>query len=205
MMKNTLFCSAILTASLLNLPALAVQEVQQHNHDHDAAHQHHHDHHAGDEHQHEHDDFTQLGAHVHGVASITFILEGNEAQLALQAAAINVVGFEHKAVTTEQLQEIAAAIDIFNKAGWFSLNDDANCEITGADTSTDLTENITEGTHADFYANYQLLCQRPARLKQLQLELFNLLPALERVNVQWVINEQQGAASATLQQPVVTF
>ncbi len=208
MMKNTLFypvafCSAILVISLLSLPALAVQDIQQHNHDTD-----HQQHHTDDGHQHEHhehDDFTQLGSHVHGVATLTFVLEGNEALLALQVASINVVGFEHQATTPEQQQEVAAAIAVFNKGDWFRLNDDANCEISNAEASSDVTAGGASGQHADFYANYQLLCQRPGRLREMQLSLFNLLPALENVQIQWVINEQQGAATATLEQAVIRF
>ena len=157
-----------------------------------------------DQHQHD-DDFTVLGSHVHGKALLTVVLEGNEMQLAFESAAQSVVGFEHKPATAEQKQEVEAAISVFNQADWFSVNADANCELAQTDASTDLTELHANEGHADFYANYQLLCQRPARLTQLRLDIFKLLPTLEYIDVQWIINGRQGASGATLQNNTVSF
>lgn len=169
---------------------LAEHDQSEQDHDQEA-----HDHEA---HQHTEDDSTMLGAHVHGQALLTLVLEGNEMQLAFQSAAQSIVGFEHKPATAEQRQEVAAAIAVFNQGDWFSFNADASCELAMAEASTDLTEPQANTGHADFYANYQLLCQRPARLSELQLQIFNLVPALQALDVQWIINGQQGAAEAAL-------
>ncbi|WP_423187348.1 ZrgA family zinc uptake protein [Alishewanella sp. d11] len=176
----------------------AKEKHAEHAHKHDSHdHKHHHDHKHGDE-------FTQLGAHVHGAATLTLVLEGNELQLALQSAAYNIVGFEHAPSTTEQKQEIALALDNLAKGNWFSVNPEANCEIQSADASTDLTE-PGHVNHGDFYANISLLCQRPALMQQLELSLFSLTPALEKIDVQWVLNGQQGAATTTLSNSAVRF
>ncbi|MDP2716326.1 DUF2796 domain-containing protein [Rheinheimera sp.] len=172
--------------------------VSEQKHDHDHEH----------DQQHEHDDETDmvaLGAHVHGHAVLTLVLEGNEMQLAFQSAAQSIVGFEHKPGTTEQQQEVTAAIEVFNQAQWFSFNTDANCELVMAEASTDLTELQANKGHADFYANYQLLCQRPARLNELQLTIFSLLPTLEHMDIQWIINGQQGASQAALSSSTIRF
>lgn len=164
-------------------------------------------HEAGQEHQHEHahqhedelsDSFNALGAHTHGHGVLTVVLEGNEMQLAFESAAYSIVGFEHKPSTAEQKQEVAAAIAVFNQGLWFQFNAEASCELAQADASSDLTEPHANEGHADFYANYQLLCQSPARLTSLELSIFTLVPALEQVEVQWIINGQQGAAKASL-------
>lgn len=138
-----------------------------------------------------------FGVHVHGHALLTMVLEGNEMQLAFQSAAHSVVGFENKPSTAEQKQEVAAAIAIFETANWFSVNAEANCELSSADASTDLNEPHAREGHAEFYANYQILCQRPARLTELRLDIFNLLPAVEQIDVQWIINGQQSMAKAS--------
>jgi len=170
-----------------------------HEHAHDEAHEHDH------KHDHDHDDdFTQLGAHVHGAATLTLVLEGNELQLALQSAAYNIVGFEHAPKSSEQKQEVALALDNLAQGNWFTLSTEANCEIQTSDANTDLTEPGYTG-HGDFYANISLLCQRPALLQQLELSLFSLTPALEKVDVQWVLNGQQGAASTTLSSGPLRF
>ena len=158
------------------------------------------------EHEHEHEEeFTALSAHVHGKALLTLVLEGNEMQLAFQAAAQSVLGFEHKPRTAEQQQEVAAAIAVFNQGQWFSVNAQASCELAMAEASTDLTQANITGGHADFYANYQLLCQSPARLNAINLHIFSLLPTLEEVEVQWIVNDRQGGSTATLGSSTVQF
>ncbi|CAM3731485.1 ZrgA family zinc uptake protein [Rheinheimera salexigens] len=150
-------------------------------------------------------DTSVLGAHEHGKALLMLVVDGNEMQLALQSAAQTIVGFEQKASTAEQIAEIAAAIEVFNRGEWFQFNADANCEVTAAETNTDLLDAKFNRGHADFYANYQLLCQQPARLKQLDLQLFSLLPSLQQLQVQWVINGRQGAADANLNNSTIRF
>ncbi len=186
--------------------------AQQHNHQHkehsedklDVKQHHQHEHDQVHQHDHEHDDFSSPGAHVHGQATLTIVLEGNEAMLALQSAAYNIVGFEHAPTNAEQRQEIAVAMDVLRQGKWFSINPQAGCDLTDADANTDLTSPVAS-THADFYANISLVCQQPARFNELTVSLFNLVPSLERMTVQWVINGQQGAANLTLANNKLAF
>lgn len=175
----------------------ATEHQSDHSHEHNHAHSHDHDHHHDDE-------FTQLGAHVHGEALLTFVLEGNEAILALQTAAYNIVGFEHAPSTDEQQREVQAALSMLSKGSWFELNRDTGCQVEQADASTDLTRPGHQ-SHGDFYANFTLLCHNPARLQYLDLSLIQLMPALERVQVQWVVNERQGMNTATLREGRIRF
>ncbi|MCC5826445.1 DUF2796 domain-containing protein [Alkalimonas sp.] len=189
--------------------------ASQHNHDHSSSHDHNHAHNHNHNHNHNHDhshdhdhhhddEFTQLGAHVHGEALLTFVLEGNEAILALQTAAYNIVGFEHAPSTDEQKREVQAALSMLSKGSWFELNRDTGCQVEQADASTDLTRSGHQN-HGDFYANFTLLCHNPARLQYLDLSLIQLMPALERVQVQWVVNERQGMNTATLREGRIRF
>jgi hypothetical protein len=185
-MKQSIFSSLLLASTLLACSTVASQAADNEHDEHDS-------------------EISAFGAHVHGQALLTVVLEGNEMQLAFQSAAQSVVGFEHKPQTSEEKQEVAAAIAIFETAQWFNVNTDANCERASADASTDLNQPHAKEGHAEFYANYQLLCQRPARLTELQLGIFNLLPALEQIDVQWIINGQQGKAKAVLGSSTVRF
>jgi hypothetical protein len=193
---TTLACysanALIIAALLLTSPTLkAHQKDQPHQHEH------------GHEHEHE-DDFTSPGTHVHGLATLTIVLEGNEAMVALQSAAYNIVGFEHAPNNNEQRQEIAAALDILREGNWFTINPEAGCELSEADANTDLTAKVSS-KHADFYANISLICQQPARFNALTVGLFNLVPSLEKITVQWVINGQQGATELSLADNAVIF
>ncbi|MAD75270.1 MAG: hypothetical protein CML20_10850 [Rheinheimera sp.] len=161
-----------------------------------------HDHKHG--HEHGEDDFGSPGTHVHGQATLTIVVEGNEAMVALQSAAYNIVGFEHAPNNAEQRQEINAALDILRQGNWFSINPQAGCDVGEADANTDLTAKVSS-KHSDFYVNISLVCQQPARFNELTVSLFNLVPTLETISVQWVINGQQGATDLSLAKSSVSF
>jgi hypothetical protein len=157
---------------------------------HDNPHQHaEHEPHSVDD----NDDFSSPGTHVHGQATLTMVLEGNEAMLQLQSAAHDIVGFEHAPNNAEQRQKVAAALEVLRQGKWFAINAQAGCELSEVDADSDLTSQLAS-EHVDFYANVSLICQQPSRLNELTVTLFNMAPSLEGVAVQWVINGQQGAA-----------
>jgi hypothetical protein len=148
---------------------------------------------AAQEHQHE-----QHGSHSHGQALLTFVLEGNEAELAFATATSNVIGFEHQAKDDAERQQVQQMIEAFTKASWFSFNAQASCAVSGTDVSSDLTaERPTKPQHADLNANYTLVCQNPAALRTLTLDLSGIAAGVEQVSVQWIVNGEQGAADWT--------
>lgn len=141
------------------------------------------------EHHHE-----EHGSHTHGQATLTFVLEGNEAELAFATPTANVVGFEHQAKDDAQRQQVQKMIADFTAANWFSFDAQAHCTVTGTDISSDLTaERTTKPQHADLNANYTLVCQNPARLQALTLDLATIAAGVEKVTVQWILNGEQGA------------
>lgn len=145
---------------------------------------------TAEEHQHE-----EHGSHTHGQAVLTFVLEGNEAELAFATPTANIVGFEHQAQDDAERQLVQKMIADFTSANWFSFDAEANCTVTGTDISSDLTaERTTKPQHADLNANYTLVCQNPARLQALTLDLATIAAGVEKVSVQWIVNGEQGAA-----------
>lgn len=60
-------------------------------------------------------------------------------------------------------------------------------------------------THSDIQAVYHFECDKPGRLTQLTVELFEAFPATEEIDVQYVIESKQGAAELTPSAHVVRF
>ena len=52
------------------------------------------------------------GPHIHGLAEATIALEGKVLEIGLQSPASNIVGFEHKARTKEQIDKVQQAKNI---------------------------------------------------------------------------------------------
>ncbi len=60
-------------------------------------------------------------------------------------------------------------------------------------------------THTDITAVYRFRCERPARLAGLEVTLFEAFPATQRLRVQYITAEGQGAADLTAARPALDF
>jgi len=135
------------------------------------------------------EEMTSHGSHVHGEAQLTFVLDGNEAELALVTAAGNIIGFEHTAATAEEQQQQKAQLEMLQSGRWFTPDAAANCSIAGQDVRIEADDH----GHADLYANIQLLCQAPLKLQNLQFSLFDLAAGLTKIKAQYLIDGVAGA------------
>ena len=62
-----------------------------------------------------------------------------------------------------------------------------------------------EDTHADITAVYRFTCAHPEALDRVEVRLFDHFPMTERLQVQYITEEHQGAAGLTASQSVVRF
>ena len=135
------------------------------------------------------EEMTSHGSHVHGEAQVTFVLDGNEAELALVTAAGNIFGFEHKAATSEEQERYKSQMEMLQSGRWFNVDPAANCTIAGQEVRTEHSDH----GHADVYANIQLLCQAPLKLTSLQFSLFGLAADLAKIKTQFLVDGVAGA------------
>ncbi len=142
------------------------------------------------------EEMTSHGSHVHGEATLTFVLDGNEAEVALVTAAGNVVGFEHQPKTADEQQKLQQQLQMLRSGDWFVVDAAAGCQVSGHEVRSEQQDEHQHG-HADIYANLQLLCQHPQQVKQLHLRLTELATGVETVKLQWLIDGEAGAAELT--------
>lgn len=135
------------------------------------------------------EEMTSHGSHVHGEAQLTFVLDGNEAELALVTAAGNIVGFEHTATTAEEQLQQKSQLEMLQSGRWFTPDVAANCSIAGQDVRIEADDH----GHSDLYANIQLLCQAPLKLQNVQFSLFELASGLTTIKAQFLIDGVAGA------------
>ncbi len=134
------------------------------------------------------EEMKSYGSHVHGEAQLTFVLDGNEAELALVTAAGNIIGFEHAPVTAEEQQQQKVQLEMLQSGRWFVADPQANCSIAGQEVRTEQDDH----DHADLYINLQLVCQAPLKLQNIQFSLFALAPSLATIKVQYLIDGAAG-------------
>lgn len=173
-----------------------------------AAHSHEHD-------DHDHAEHGSLDAHEHGAAQLNVVLDGKVLELQLESPAMNLVGFEHAAKTDADKTKVAAARSQLEQpqalfglaAGDCSVStQELQSPLFTEDGHDDHHEHAKDSEHSDIHAHYSLNCQKPEKLKQLDLgELFKRFPATEKIQVQLIGPNGQQGLELTPAQPTLSF
>lgn len=149
-------------------------------------------------------------AHTHGQATLTLALEGNTVEIHLASPAANLVGFEHKAESAEQRKAVKKAETYLREPGQLFSFIGTQCQpgkitvnISGVlgDEQTDHHEHKDQNppghrngsSHYDISARYRFLCDDPGELDSLAVSLFKLFPGIEKIDVMWVTDSEQGS------------
>ena len=190
---------------------------------------------AEEKHEHEHDhEKRQHDAHVHGIAALNLALEGEEVHVELDSPAANIVGFEHAPSSEADHAVLDKAVATLKDGDrLFRFNSAAGCRMEKAEVTSALLDDehsdehekkdghdhekhenedhAKEGhehegeAHSDIEAAYHFECDRPGKLTQLTVELFEAFPGMQELNVQYVVESKQGAAELTPAKHVVKF
>lgn len=172
------------------------------------------DHPHGDQHH-------RQGVHVHGLAELTLVLDGNSLALELASPAANIVGFEHRAATAEQMLVVASAKTKLASAPTLFAFTGTNCEAEAEKTNVNMSALLPEGnkgenkgeehheehhggsdsgqqnSHSEIVAVYHFNCRQGAKLTAVSVALFEHFPAIEALNTRWVAHNRQGAIDLT--------
>lgn len=143
----------------------------------------------------------ELHSHEHGHVKLEIAIEKNKMNISLEAPGESVVGFEHVAKTDKQKAAVAAAEkQLADPIALFVLPPKAGCTVNSAKS-----ELHQEGKHNEFEASYAFTCTNVAELKNMKTNLFELYPAIEEIDVNYIAPSGQGAAELEPDAPTVTF
>lgn len=146
----------------------------------------------------------QLGAHVHGAASMNLALENGQLNIAMSIPGMDAVGFEHAAASSEDQAKLNEVLNYLQKpAVIFVTPIDAECQLIKGEISTALlNKEDKSNSHADVDVSYQWQCKNSSALKFLEVKLFSHLSHLQKIKASWISTDRQGAAELT---PAVTL
>ena len=171
-------------------------------------------------HQHAHEEelLQMHGSHVHGEVILNIVLEEDRLDVEMISPAMNITGFEHAPSTEQERATLSEAIGKLGDAGnLLTLPESAGCEPGASAVETSLTEEHAghdhrhtdrqehEGDHADFHVTLAFKCNTPDAIDSLTLTLFSHFPGVEKVKLQWILGQRQGAAVVEPGNPTVTF
>jgi len=161
----------------------------------------------------------QADAHIHGVAELTLALENNLLEIQFQSPANNIIGFEHKAKTQQdidtalQAQALLEQPDkLFSFIGSACTLQDQNVDISSVLSPTDDHDEHDDHDnhddhegHSEITSNYKFVCQKGSQLQTISMDLLEHFSGIEALNAMWVTADQQGAARLTAQSNILNL
>jgi hypothetical protein len=159
---------------------------------------------------------SSLEPHVHGIANLLVVFEGTQLDIELRSPAMNLLGFEHSARTSEQQAAVKNTKETLANANSLFNFGPAQCQLTGLDV--DMSDMLDKGfhqgkehhnaehdanhrdgqeahDHPNIRARYHYHCARHDQLSSLRTSIPVEFPGIESLQVQWIINGRQGAAT----------
>ena len=175
-----------------------------HSHDHsnDASHEHH-----------------ALDSHVHGMASLDVVLEGNMLLASIKAPAADLVGFEHVASTDEQKSKVYDMLGKMELAEvLWTLPTAAECARQDVSVEHELIkedhhdydhdhdhkhDHDHDHAHSDVLVDYHYECQHPEHLQSVTVNLFETFPSLHEIEGQLITPSGQKGQTLTAEQNTI--
>jgi hypothetical protein len=164
-----------------------------------------------------------LGAHEHGAAELTIAIVGGEIAIDLQTPAFNVLGFEYAPASEEEKTLLSESVAALEAGNLLQFDPNAGCTLVKADVDSELLgtdhddEEHADGdagdpdehgddVHSDVTAAYIFNCAQGDEIRSLDANaLFAQFPNFEAIQVQWLSETQQSAATLTPEEPVLSF
>jgi hypothetical protein len=155
---------------------------------------------------------TQQEVHLHGYAALTLAHEGSTLEINFESPAVNIVGFEHKHISDEQLQVINKAKKIFESPTELFTFSGVNCSLTQMNANfSDLlkdqrhkenehhsgSHNAPTESHSEITANYKYDCPQGEKLNTITVNLITRFPGINKIKAMWLTDNRQGAVELT--------
>ncbi len=135
--------------------------------------------------------------HVHGVATLNWILEAEKLHIELRSPAMNLLMFEHSPKTQEEIERLTSVINKLENIDQVITLKGGECELSSTNIHNPYDEQGTESNelaHSEISADYVFVCQSPAQFEMMNIELFNTFTGFELINSQWIVDGMQGSA-----------
>jgi hypothetical protein len=162
----------------------------------------------------------QHGVHVHGVAEMTLVLDQRDLEIEFSGPAMSVVGFEHTAQTTTDIEAVKKAqtalnngANVFTFIGTQCVMRDVTVDVSAVwdGMAVDRGEGAGQGSHArshesheehekheeshsDISAHYTFRCMQDDSPLAVRVGVDDLPFDVEEIRAKWVTDSGQGAA-----------
>jgi hypothetical protein len=146
----------------------------------------------------------ELGAHVHGVATLQVAVDEKTMTLNFSSPLDNLLGFEHVARDAKQKSAVKNMANRLNQAEQlFIPSAEAQCTLQSVKLDSlvlSAKQDKEESAHVDLDGEFIFACKQPGKLHDLEVKLFEPFPHLHQLKVEVATMKKQTAANLTPEQ-----
>ena len=157
----------------------------------------------------------QVDKHEHGVGELNIAIDSNMIALEFMLPGADIVGFEYKAKSDEDLAKIENALLVLeNYENLFALTKNSKCVLADLDyhlsgeehdehANEEHEEHADEESHTEFYAKYSFKCDNIKQLDKVEFSYFKTFPNSSELEVQFVSDIGSNAFEVEADKPVI--
>lgn len=159
--------------------------------------------HSGAKHKHQHNH----DAHVHGVAQLDVLGQGNRVSVSLESPLFNLLGFERTPKTQAEKLLAKRAVSNLRSDNNVQFNPQAGCKmvdavLNSAELNPSQGDEPSDDGHAEFWMRWEFECDNPKALEALEVKLFKQFPRFTELRAQLVLDGRQAGARLTPSNPI---
>ncbi|WP_189379333.1 DUF2796 domain-containing protein [Thalassotalea profundi] len=159
---------------------------------------------------------SEFSSHTHGISELTIAIENQWLEIEIISPAINIVGFEHKAITETELAAVKNSASLLSKHEHIFIFTGGNCVINNQTINmSSIAPNMPSGDskhlhshknnneykthhhqntdHGEVIANYRYHCKKSSTLSAITVKVFDLFVGISQINTVWITENQQGS------------
>lgn len=150
----------------------------------------------------------QVEAHIHGGATLSIAVDGNNVTAELETPLYNLLGFEHGPETAEQKGTVEKVEkQLSEPSTLIRFNDDAGCKAMPVTSTTELfdhddhEDHDDHSDHRDVVISYGFTCDAPEKLSRLNADLLTAFPLMDELDVVYLGANNQASFELTPSTP----
>lgn len=132
-------------------------------------------------------------AHVHGTATMDISIDKNEIEVDLKIPGMDLVGFEGKAKTKEQRENLKTVTNLLTQDyQLFTLPESAGCTVTKRKLEAEHDDDDHGGIgHSGYEYEIEYKCKDISKVTELDINIFRDIQSLSEIQVQLVTEKEQ--------------
>lgn len=158
---------------------------------------------------------TTLGAHIHGLSEMSIAIEKQRLVIELVSPAVDLVGFEHRAKTAENIKQVhelekqlSQHNEVFSLTGGGCRLISKLIDLSNLKNTLDNHKHHNEekiNNHGEVIANYNYHCEKASELSLITVKVFNLFPSVKEIQAMWITEIHQGAELLNAKNEVINL